>query len=122
MAQSVTIDATSRADGAKYRITFAHTGADKGSIKLEPKNGGNSTSFDLYDIRAAADNSAIRCSADVPGPFDPTVTCSAMQSGQTHLVRVQVSTFLGSINNDYEISKEDHDSLTGFIARAGFPH
>jgi hypothetical protein len=115
MIQSVTIAAKS-SDGKQYQITFTKTDTDKGSIALDPGDG-----YELYDIRAALDNSAIRCKASVTGP-DPTVTCSAVQEGHRNLISVEIATILGTSTNDYDISKQDYDRLKDFIEKAGFPH
>jgi hypothetical protein len=119
MAHDVTIEAAA-SDGKQYLITFAKTGDDKGSVTLKP-NDGKPSSYALYDIRAAADNSAIRCKADVTGP-DPSITCSAMQEGQEYRLRVAIATFVGTWTNDYKIRPQDRDRLADFIENAGFPH
>jgi hypothetical protein len=114
MAQSVTIDAKS-SDGQKYQITFAKTDKDKGSITLKPKDGGSASSYELYNIKASSD-SELTCKANV-FPY-PAVTCSAVEAGGKHIVRVAIG-FLGT--REYEVSQTDSDRLKKFIATAGFP-
>jgi len=107
-------------NGALFIIRLDRSGSDGGLITIGAQGGAaNAHQFKLYNIRRVT-SSEIRCKAEVPVLFDPTVSCQLFQSTISGVYIINLVA-QGYYSGRFSILTSDYNAILHFLNTPPFP-
>lgn len=110
--------------GETYRIALRGTGPARGRIEISTWSAGRSPNgapdkhegYDLYNVRIEG-NGDLKCQVDLPGWFDPVLTCRLEHPAGT---QPRVTIWIGLAIYTYPLSTGDFAALGHFLTPGTF--